>query len=194
MRLLLWPLLVAAFCTQANAQFAGKRQLLVFGAEKSREVKKQLLLFRQAADGLRERDLQIVMADTLKAGRQKHRVAAEESFMLILVGKDGGEKFRSRTVTLPQTLFDIIDAMPMRRAEMRRTGNKGQSSAVGPFNLTDSTAPVFLLLQRLYLLPALSYFSYILPFSAFNRLKFNIATGCKHLCYLFQQMKHCSFF
>jgi hypothetical protein len=42
------------------------------------------------------------------------------SFTIILVGKDGGEKLRKQKVTAPQVLFDLIDSMPMRRAEMRR--------------------------------------------------------------------------
>jgi hypothetical protein len=35
------------------------------------------------------------------------------------VGKDGGEKLRSDTVVSPEQLFSIIDAMPMRKDEMK---------------------------------------------------------------------------
>ena len=37
----------------------------------------------------------------------------------MLVGKDGGEKFRSTEPVRPQDLFDRIDAMPLRRREAR---------------------------------------------------------------------------
>jgi hypothetical protein len=37
----------------------------------------------------------------------------------ILIGKDGGEKYRQTGQTEWQEIFDRIDAMPMRRAEMR---------------------------------------------------------------------------
>ena len=40
-------------------------------------------------------------------------------FAAILVGKDGTEKFRSDEPVRPETLFGLIDAMPMRRREVR---------------------------------------------------------------------------
>ena len=43
-----------------------------------------------------------------------------EPFEIILSGLDGGVKFRSTTLTKLDTLFSLIDSMPMRRAEMRR--------------------------------------------------------------------------
>lgn len=42
-----------------------------------------------------------------------------KSFYVVLVGKDGGEKLRRATPLSPEELFAIVDAMPMRRAEMR---------------------------------------------------------------------------
>ena len=44
------------------------------------------------------------------------------AFAAVLVGKDGGEKFRSEGPVSPEVLFEIIDAMPMRRREMRDPG------------------------------------------------------------------------
>ena len=38
---------------------------------------------------------------------------------VVLVGKDGGVKFRSERPVPPQQIFDLIDAMPMRQQEMR---------------------------------------------------------------------------
>ncbi|MEN1785704.1 MAG: DUF4174 domain-containing protein [Bacteroidota bacterium] len=43
---------------------------------------------------------------------------------LLLVGKDGGIKYQAPFVVPPQKLFALVDAMPMRRAEIRR--KKGQ--------------------------------------------------------------------
>ena len=44
-------------------------------------------------------------------------------FVVILVGKDGGEKARRQEELLPNAmLFPIIDAMPMRQAERRQSG------------------------------------------------------------------------
>jgi hypothetical protein len=42
-----------------------------------------------------------------------------KTFSVVLIGKDGGEKLRRATPLSPDELFAIVDAMPMRRAEMR---------------------------------------------------------------------------
>jgi len=41
-------------------------------------------------------------------------------FMSILVGKDGGVKFRQDRMVGLQDIFRVIDAMPMRRQEMKK--------------------------------------------------------------------------
>ena len=47
----------------------------------------------------------------------------EEDFQVILVGKDGTEKLRKKGEVLePERLFEVIDAMPMRKREMREGG------------------------------------------------------------------------
>ncbi len=42
-----------------------------------------------------------------------------KTFSVVLIGKDGGEKLRRTTPLSPEELFAIVDAMPMRRDEMR---------------------------------------------------------------------------
>ncbi len=41
------------------------------------------------------------------------------AFSVVLIGKDGGEKLRRQAPLAPAELFAIVDAMPMRREEMR---------------------------------------------------------------------------
>ena len=41
---------------------------------------------------------------------------------IVLLGKDGGGKAKWESPVEPQTIFDIIDAMPMRQREMRERG------------------------------------------------------------------------
>jgi hypothetical protein len=48
----------------------------------------------------------------------RYQVAAED-FVVMLIGKDGGEKRRRHEVLTTQQLFETIDAMPMRQREMR---------------------------------------------------------------------------
>jgi len=40
------------------------------------------------------------------------------AFSVVLIGKDGGEKFQQTTPLAPAELFALVDAMPMRQAEM----------------------------------------------------------------------------
>lgn len=41
----------------------------------------------------------------------------KDRFQVVLIGKDGGIKLRSDTVVSDVDMFDVIDRMPMRRAE-----------------------------------------------------------------------------
>jgi hypothetical protein len=41
-------------------------------------------------------------------------------FMVILIGKDGGEKFRQDRKVELKDIFKIIDVMPMRQQEMKK--------------------------------------------------------------------------
>ncbi len=45
-------------------------------------------------------------------------------FNLVLIGKDGGVKYRSQQATETRDIFSTIDAMPMRQNEMRRQGKQ----------------------------------------------------------------------
>ena len=50
--------------------------------------------------------------------RVHYRVTADD-FLIVLIGKDGGEKFRSDRPDVLQDMFRLIDTMPIRREEMR---------------------------------------------------------------------------
>ena len=58
-----------------------------------------------ASAGLREREVIIV-------------TQAAKTFRVRLIGKDGGVKFSRTTPVDAATLFDLIDVMPMRQAEL----------------------------------------------------------------------------
>jgi hypothetical protein len=89
------------------AAHQGRHRVLVIDTptQQSAEYLRQSAALEAATAGLRERDIQIV-TQTAKV------------FRVRLVGKDGGVKLdRGAPVDVP-TLFALIDAMPMRRAEM----------------------------------------------------------------------------
>lgn len=119
MRSILFFILSLFTMHATHAQFSDKRQLLIFGAAQSAPVKQQLAQLDKEAKGLQERDLQVVLAAEKQALYKKYKVGDAEPFVLVLVGKDGGEKFRSLKPATTAQLFGIIDAMPMRQSEMR---------------------------------------------------------------------------
>ena len=51
--------------------------------------------------------------------RRRFRIAPDE-FVVLLIGKDGGEKLRDHRPLTIEHLIDTIDAMPMRQEEVRR--------------------------------------------------------------------------
>ncbi|MEO1449426.1 MAG: DUF4174 domain-containing protein [Bacteroidota bacterium] len=106
------------------------RVLIVHVQEASPEWPAQQNLWRSNADGMAERDLVvgIIQGDTVywpdckelaRPYLDQFRISSEE-FCVLLIGKDGGEKLRTGTVLPVEKLYAVIDAMPMRRQEMRR--------------------------------------------------------------------------
>ena len=51
--------------------------------------------------------------------RQKFDVPLHAPFTVLLIGKDGGVKWRDQRPARPGELFALIDTMPMRKQEMR---------------------------------------------------------------------------
>lgn len=126
--------------SERNALTAFKwqqRVLMIFGpSDVDGRITEQRAINVAGIDGLRERDMAIfsVLPGDLIAelGRQpegdRQAIArdlrrrfdiAPDDFVVVLIGKDGAEKFRAGVTIPPHILFDIIDAMPMRQQEMR---------------------------------------------------------------------------
>lgn len=115
-------LLALSFFTMATAlaQYNSKRQVIIFGSPQSKPVMQQLALLKKEAAGVEERDIEITLAPKEMKWHKKYNVAPSDTFTLLLIGKDGGEKYRVGKPTAAQELFAIIDAMPMRQSEMHR--------------------------------------------------------------------------
>ncbi len=63
--------------------------------------------------------------DELAAMRHHFNVEPAE-FLVILIGKDGGEKLNSRTPVSVDQLKQLIDSMPMRKTEMHQASQQGE--------------------------------------------------------------------
>lgn len=107
------------------ARYVWKSRVLVLAAPAAGDPR--LAAQRQALASVRtgasERDLVTVEAvgDGPEAVAIRRRLGLPaDAFRAVLVGKDGGAKLTAQEPIPPQRLFSTIDAMPMRRDEMRR--------------------------------------------------------------------------
>lgn len=92
------------------------RPIVIFASADDPRLDTQLDRFRAVEADLIDRD-NIVVVDTTPDSplRQRFRPGA---FTVVLVGLDGGEKFRRDGLVAPGTLNALVDTMPMRRQEL----------------------------------------------------------------------------
>jgi hypothetical protein len=126
-------LTVSPVAAMSGYRWKHRPVVVIAGPNGGASLVEQRHIFSTNISGLRERDVVIiwvagntVSADLgpgpgLSAEQLRQRFGAPDNgFRVILVGKDGGTKL-SRPTPLPaNVLFGTIDAMPMRRDEMRR--------------------------------------------------------------------------
>ncbi len=141
--LLLLALTLPAFSQQPQQQPATLaemrdhyRPLLIFQSGKDERLNEQLRLLTAHRTELLDRQIMLDLRPYAWAGTVDHAILTWRSweedkalrtrfhihpndFTVILLGKDGGEKFRSYTPVSIEQLTRIIDAMPMRQLEMR---------------------------------------------------------------------------
>ena len=103
--------------------FEGSRQLLIFGKElHSKSYEKQINIFSDHKSGMKERDLMVVEVNQSDVLNKKYSIKPNE-FIILLIGKDGTEKYRTTEWLSAAKLFALIDAMPMRKSEMKKSGD-----------------------------------------------------------------------
>ena len=96
------------------------RPVLLFApSERDEAYRLQMDTLTTDKSGLVERDI-VVLSDVSAPGRSQFREALQiDGFEIFLIGIDGGVKLRSKTPISVEELYAVIDAMPMRRREMR---------------------------------------------------------------------------
>ena len=105
------------------SQSKSYREVLVFApAGLSEKLDQQLKILKSDPKGLQERDikLSVVKLTPENLSKYKNLNLSKQHFTFILIGKDGGEKFRSTEVVSLVKLYGLIDAMPMRKYELRK--------------------------------------------------------------------------
>ena len=114
------------------------RILLVFAPSRNDQTVEALRRgFAEQTAGVSDRDLlliEVIERDGVRVGNRRYAEASGAhlqqqlqiepgSTVLVLVGKDGTEKLRKTTLRLDE-LFAVIDAMPMRRQEIEKSGRR----------------------------------------------------------------------
>lgn len=103
------------------------RQVLLFYTNSGLEKQKsQMAILDASRKGIQERDIKVYHYSSARKDLSEWKrwnVDSANAFTFILVGRDGGEKLRSSEVVNAEKLFGLIDAMPMRKDEMRRNEN-----------------------------------------------------------------------
>ena len=97
-----------------------ERLLCIFGKEQHKKsVDQEVQLFEKEKDALKERSLKLIVVPENSLLYKKYQVSSGD-FIVILVGKDQTEKYRTNKIVQPAEIFTIIDGMPMRRQEMQK--------------------------------------------------------------------------
>ena len=82
---------------------------------------RDMALGQVVADGVSTLDGRVIDADRARRLADRYAVA-DGAFAVLLIGKDGGEKWRVDTVPDLQRIYRVIDGMPMRGREMGAAG------------------------------------------------------------------------
>jgi hypothetical protein len=109
------PLFIFA---DSNANSALAEQRRIFAASRAGLVERQVVVIWVIGDSV-SNDGGLGPRQTAAPLRARYGVGPTE-FKAVLVGKDGGVKLASSSAIRAEILYSTIDAMPMRRDEMRR--------------------------------------------------------------------------
>lgn len=116
--------LVVLFTGTAKAQSLAdykwkKRVLVLVGLKDNAKLIQQQKTFLNYPKELEDRNL--VLVQRLNNDTELNTIYAVDSSFegVLLIGKDGGIKLSEPFPVTPKKVFDLIDSMPMRRAEMR---------------------------------------------------------------------------
>lgn len=83
--------------------------------------KSRPLVITQDSQGLWQKQQKALDQAELKEREVVVLLEKSENFQVILYGKDGLKKLESKMVVTQEELNELIDSMPMRQSEMRRS-------------------------------------------------------------------------
>ncbi len=98
------------------------RKILVFASGECSLLHQQVAILSQFISGMNERDIVIEKFCLDKGNENKFKawnVNPDSSFAMVLIGRDGGEKFKWYKPVNSKAIFDLVDVMPMRIQEIK---------------------------------------------------------------------------
>lgn len=132
MRFLIFLLpFIMSISTQSNAQeledYKWKNRIILLMNSEDSSFKNQLKLLKGHKKELAERDIiifqysknQLLDIDGNTSNINSKTIPYKNHKGVLLIGKDGGVKLKKDFITQPNEIFELIDSMPMRRAEMK---------------------------------------------------------------------------
>ena len=137
--------------------FSDRRLVIAIGEPGSAGLERLDRLAEAARCRLVDRDVDLIVVDAAELERLRAGPAgtvpvhlepalrearpARGGFELLLVGKDGGIKARADSPDALEEFLGRIDAMPMRRAEVRRAGGADLGCSAQPPERNPPAAP-----------------------------------------------------
>jgi hypothetical protein len=116
--------------------YAWKNRIVVVQTNdlSAKKYREQMKILDADPDGMKDRDLIVFllspegiskngkMVKSLKKDEVEKflKISSGQAFSFHLIGKDTGIKLSSESVVTKNKLFSVIDAMPMRKSEMKR--------------------------------------------------------------------------
>jgi hypothetical protein len=115
----------AASSYLASLQWKNRVLVVLAPSAQDDNLAAQRRIYQQNTAGMSERQITLVEAigdDQRSRDIRKQFSLAGDKFRVLLLGKDGNTALSSAAPLTADKLFGAIDAMPMRRDEMRRQG------------------------------------------------------------------------
>ncbi|NNJ88186.1 MAG: DUF4174 domain-containing protein [Eudoraea sp.] len=92
----------------------GKDQIELFSVYEQEMTERDLIIFVYDGKTMRDKTMK-------KLSSNVQNIPYKNFQGLILIGKDGGVKFKEGFTIDPMLIFEIIDSMPMRQSEIKNT-------------------------------------------------------------------------
>ena len=97
-------------------ELQGDKRVLLLQSKDEVDLNNQRELFDRSPKDYQDRDL-VILTGLDEEVIEKYDM--DSDFDLVLIGKDGGVKYRAHGVANPEKIYSIIDQMPKRQKEMR---------------------------------------------------------------------------